>query len=259
MISRRLFYPHFSTALLFLIAILGIMPVTAHAQPEDVSTAEDVAIAFFKTADTNPDFDLWAKSSREYKVAPPVRVEEVLFNEKQRLMKKWQAYDTKEGVLNIEAMVSVELKAIPHKDGSEEYWMYVVFPQKGATYFPYKFYKYDFAVIPQQIESLMIQPLQREQYILIRNNLPDTGTASAFISMQLKPEKAYIQQPYVIDNREQWALMCEVATMSLQSMNGHQPMWNYSADWYVSPVTEELRDLYQKPEERAPGSAPDNR
>lgn len=249
MISRPFFY----APLLLLAAIVCMMPVMAHAQSQNASTAEDVAIAFFKTGDTNPDFDLWAKSSRDYKVAPPVRADEVLFNEKQRLMKKWQDYDTREGVLNVESMVSVELKTVQRKDGSEEYWMYILLPQKDAVYFPFKFYKYDFAVIPQQIESLMIQPLQRDQYMMIRNSLPDTRGASAYISLQLKPEKAYIQQPYVIDNREQWALMCEVATMSLQSMKSRQAMWNYSADWYVSPVTEELRDLYAQPDERAIG------
>lgn len=251
MISRASFIPVFFLMMLGMV-VCAVQP--AHSQV--AATGEDVAIAFFKTGETNPDFDMWAKSSRDYRVAPPVRADEVLHTEKQRLMQKWRDYDTKESVLNITAMVSVELKTITNKDGSEQYWMYIVFPQGEVTYFPYKYLKYDLAVIPQQIESLMIQPLPKDQYMMIRTNLGDTTGANAYLSMQLKPTKAYLQQPYIIDNKEQWALMCDVATMSLLSYKTKQVMWTYSADWYVSPVTQQLRDLYQAPAGAAVPSTP---
>ena len=218
------------------------------ARDEDSATGEDVAIAFFKTGETNPDFDLWAKNSKDYKVSSPARANEVLFIEKQRLIKKWKAFNLEESVLEIRGNVTVDLKVVVDKDAVEQYWMYVTFKEGGVTYFPYKFQNYLFAVIPQQIETLTIQPLQKEQYDLLHNDFKGkTGTAQ--LSLQLKPVKAYMQQPYMIDDKEQWALLCDIATMSLYSRTTRQILWNYGAEWYVSPVTEELRDLYQSPTE----------
>ncbi len=221
------------------------LPVNASAQ--ETTTGEDVAIAFFKTGDSNPDFDLWAKSSKEYKVAPPARADEALFNEKQRLFTKWRAYDPDADVLNVSGNVRVELKAVTLKSGEEQFWMYMIFPEGDVTYFPYKFLEYHFAVIPQQIETLMIQQLQKEQYDMILSSFSGSPAGNAVLHLQLKPARAYMQQPYIIDNKEQWALLCDIATMSLISARAGKTMWNYGADWYVSPVTQELRDLYQQP------------
>lgn len=223
---------------------------TAHAQKEQaVSSAEDVAIAFFKAGASNPDFDSWAKASRDYKTAAPTRAEEALFNEKQRLFKKWRAYNPDENVLTVAGSVQVELKAITTKDGNDQYWMYMSFPHGDVTYFPYKFLDYEFALIPQQIETMMIQPLQKEQYEHFLHSFNGTKSRDALLSVQLKPVRAYMQQPYMIDNKEQWVLLCDVATMALSTAKTGHPVWTYGADWYVSPVTQELRDLFQEPTE----------
>ena len=185
----------------------------------------------------------------DYKVASPARAGEVLLIEKQRLLKKWKAFNLEESVLDVRGNVSVELKAVMNKEGQEQYWMYMTFKEGEVTYFPYKYQNYLFAVIPQQIETLMIQPLQKEQYLLMRKDFLESDIGGAVLSLQLKPVKAYTQQPYVIDEKEQWALLCDIATMSLVSQSSGHAMWNYGADWYVSPVTQELRDLYQNPSE----------
>lgn len=241
-LSLRLFF--FATILLCALAFVTT-PVFARAGDPDV--AEDVAIAFFKTGATNPDFDLWAKNSMEYKVASPARAPEVLQTEKQRLLKKWKAYNPEENVLEVKGNVNVELKAFMTKEGEEQYWMYMSFKAGEISYFPYKYQNYLFAVIPQQIESLMIQQLQKEQYMLIRKDFGEKDFGVAALTLQLKPVKSYTQQPYVIDDKEQWALLCDIATMALSAQSNGQSMWNYSADWYVSPVRQELQDLYQRP------------
>lgn len=234
----------------FAFVLIGIQaiaaPVSSAPGGDEFATGEDVAIAFFKAGHTNPNFDLWAKNTRNYKVAPPARASEILFEEKQRLIKKWQAYDLEENVLDIGGKVNVELQKVLTKEGIEEYWMHLTFEEGDVTYFPYKFQDYEFAVIPQQIETLLIQKLQKEQYDLINGSIKN-GEGMAYISLQLKPVKAYMQQPYKIDNKEQWALLCDIATMSLISPNNKQTLWNYGANWYVSPVTQELRDLYREP------------
>lgn len=234
-------------ALIFLALLL---PATAQAQRDEGSaTGEDVAIAFFKTAGENPDFDLWAKNTRDYKRAAPARANETLDKEKQRLMVKWRDYNSSEDVLNIRSTVSIELKSTLAKDGTQHYWMYLSFEAGDITYFPFEFQDYKFALIPQQIETLMVQEIREEQLNLIRNDFGGAMSGDAHLYLQLKPVKAYMQQPYVIDDAEQWALLCDIATLSLVSTKKGGSLWNYGADWYVSPATETLRGLYQTPTE----------
>lgn len=216
----------------------------AYAQTKDASTSEEVAIAFFKTADTNPDFDLWAKNTGEYKRRSATRAEEFLYDEKQRLMKEWKEYNPDEALLTVKANVNLELKAVADKNGNEHDWMYITFVDGHITYFPYVFQDYKIAVIPQKIESLMIQPITAEQYKMISTDFGNQQTGSALIHMSLKPTKAYIHQPYDIDGTQQWALLTDIVSMALTSSKTAAPYWNYGAAWYVSPKSKELRDLY---------------
>ena len=240
MISRLTFF-----CLTFFLLAMG---QNANAQMRvEPSTAEDVAIAFFKTANTNPDFYLWAKGTQEYKTIAPSRANEYVFRETQRLMQVWQKYDKQEPIIDIKANVLLEIKATTDKDGNEFYWMYISLEQDDAVYFPYKFQEYKIAVIPQMIETLMIQPLQKEQYQMILGEFENKAVGNGKMYMQLKPVKAYIHQPYKIDNEDQWVLLSDIATISIKSVKTNAPYWTYSADWYTSPVTEELRDLFQTP------------
>lgn len=240
MISRCLF-------LTFVLLSLAVATDARAQMREKPSSEEDVAIAFFKTAGTNPDFDLWAKGTQEYKTTAPARASEYLFREKQRLMRLWQKYDNQEPIIDVKAPVLLEVKTTTDEKGDESYWMYISFGKEEAAYFPYKFQEYQIAVIPQMIETLMIQPLQKEQYQMILREFENKAIGNGMMYMQLKPVKAYIHQPYKIDNKDQWALLADIATMSIKSMKSGTPYWTYSADWYTSPVTEELRDLFQTP------------
>lgn len=242
MISRCLF---FFLCLALLSFTLG---QNAHAQMRTKpSSGEDVAIAFFKTAGTNPDFERWAKGTKEYKTVAPARAKEYLHRERQRLMGAWQKYDRQEPILDIKVNVLLEVKTTIDKDGNEFYWIYISFGKDDAVYFPYEFQDYKIAVVPQMIETLMIQPLQKEQYTMILEEFENKAVGTGAMFMQLKPVKAYIHQPYKIDNEDQWVLLADIATMSIKSATSGKPYWAYSASWYTSPVTEELRDLFQTP------------
>ncbi|HEU4838756.1 MAG TPA: hypothetical protein VFS88_05020 [Micavibrio sp.] len=240
MISRILF-----VSLLFL---LLHAPTNAAAQMKvEPSDKEDVAIAFFKTAGINPDFEKWAKGSQEFKTIASARVPEFLYDEKQRLLREWKKYDAQDPIIDVKATIHLEIKTMQDQEGEESYWMYISFGRDDAVYFPYEYQEYKIAVIPQMIETLMIQPLQKEQYQMILQDMEGKRTGDAVIFLQLKPVKAYVHQPYKIDNQDQWALLTDIATMSVKSWKTGSPLWNYSADWYTSPVTQELKDLYQAP------------
>lgn len=232
--------------LLWASVVLFLTPAPVRAQVNDhISTPEEVAIAFFKTGETNPDFDLWAKGSKDYHNQPPTRAAEYLYKEKQRLMREWQKFKVEENVLMLETSTAVELKAIQNDDGEYHYWMYMAPADNATTYFPYKFQEYKIAVIPQKFESLMMQPLTKEQYLMMRQDFEDAAGGRARMRIGLKPVKSYMQQPYVIDNNEQWVLLTDVVTLGLISQRTGTPFWYYTADWYVSPKTQELQDLYK--------------
>ncbi len=61
-------FPARRLALILLFAGIFYAPC-AFAQAQDVSTGEEVAIAFFKTADTNPDFDVLTHGASQVKAA----------------------------------------------------------------------------------------------------------------------------------------------------------------------------------------------
>lgn len=221
-------------------------PATANMGAEP-STDEDVAIAFFKTADTNPDFDKWAREGKAFKTIAPARAADFLFDEKQRLMRLWQKYDKVDPLIDISANVLLELKTTHDKGGNQLYWMYITFGKDDAVYFPYTYLDYKIAVIPQMIETMMIQPIQKEQYDNMYTEFENKFSGEGNLSLQLKPIKAYIHQPYEIDGQDQWALLTDIATMSIKSHRTQAPFWIYSAQWYTSPMTGELRDLYKQP------------
>ncbi len=239
---RRAFFP-------ILLAMALLYAPLAHAVVDDrVSTAEEIAIAFFKTGDSTPDFEILAKAGKDYKRMPPVRAGDYLEKEKQRLTTLWRDFNPEEDVIGISGDVHVELKqVVDKKDGKEKYWMYIILPETELTHFGYKYQDYRFAIVPQKIDDLMIQPLQKEQFENMTKEFGMGGPAKLFLT--LKPVKAHTDQPYKIDGVERWALICDIATMSVGTKKGMETFWNYGADWYVSPVTEDLQDLYKAPTE----------
>ncbi len=241
---------HISSILFALLLILsfGAFPGKAGAQMEaEASTGEEVALAFFYTAKTNPDFELWAKNAKEYKRRSATRAKDFIYEESQRLMRAWQDYDADRDLITVKVPVNIDLKTALEKDGEQTYWMYMSLDEKGVTYFPFKHMDYNIAVIPQMIENLMIQKITEQQFAMMQEDLkrPQGGTAS--LLLQLKPAKAYINQPYMIDNVEQWVLLSDIVSMTLRSAKDGAIFWNYGADWYVAPRANELRDLYKTP------------
>ncbi len=214
------------------------------------SSNEDVAIAFFKTAGVKPDFTKWAKESREYKITAPTRVDDYLYKESQRLMRRWKEYDPETSLIRVGATVSVVLEHLADKEGGEFFRMTISFDKGDVTYFPYEFQEYKFAVVPQKIETLLRQNISREQYDLITTDFKGETAGSAKMELQLKPVQSYMQQPYMLDGVEQWMMLTDPVTLALKSPRSGAALWTYGAEWYVSPVTREVQDLYKEPEAR---------
>jgi hypothetical protein len=224
----------------------------AKSQTEaEISSSEDVAIAFFRTAGANPDFGLWAKNHEEYKRQSETRAADFLFKEKQRLIKRWQDYEQDRDLITVHMTVNIALEQLPSEESENHYLMHMDFEQGSLTYFPFEYQDYKIAVIPQRLEKFLKQEITPAQYASMNEVVgkDSEGTVDAFI--QMKPTKSYISQPYMIDNHEQWAMIADIVVLSLRAPSDQRILWNYGADWFVSPVTKELRDLYKT----SPGSS----
>jgi len=230
-------------ALLLTLFILLVQTSSTFAQ-DGLSTNEEVAIAFFKAGNTNPDFDLWARKSDKYKVVAPAFAHEYLQEEKQRLMRAWQAYNPRERSIEMKTSVSIHLKTKPKEDGTHEYWMNIAMPDMDPIYFPYNYLDYKFAIMPQKLETMTLHTLQEPQFELMRAEFENAMAGSADLYIQLIPTKAYMDQPYQIDEQDQWVLITDVASLALKSQKNGTALWSYTAPWYLSPVKKKLETLY---------------
>ncbi len=226
---------------------------SAQAQLQ-TSSAEDVAFAFFKTAGSPPDFDKWAKETDKYKIAAPAFAANVANTEKQRLMRRWQELETRSASLETSMNVPVSLHHEISPEGQEKFWMSIDIPKNDLFYFPYSFHDYNFAVMPEGLENVSLQSLQKAQYDLILSSLGDKAQGTATLYVLMYPIKAYMDQPYDIHGKEQWALITRVAALSLKSTQTQTSLWDYTAPWYLAPKEKEVRGLYEE-EENTQGRA----
>lgn len=247
MIQNMLLFPRIFILCLIIAVTLGMNLVpAAQAQilleTDQTSSPEEVALAFFKTAHTVPDFKKWAANSEEAKVTPPSKIKEFIGVESQRLKNLYDAYDPNRNFISIRTHALIRLHVTKDKNNNQQLSMSFKFKQGDAEYFPFVFQDYTFAVIPQMLPSFLQQPIERAQHDRIAAFLGDRKKRMVEIFLQLRPSKAYIATPYVIDGHEQWAFLTDIAMISISE--GGRALWQYSAPWYVSPVTEDIRDMY---------------
>lgn len=226
-------------------AVIFMGTAPCFAQEDDGATAEQVAMAYFKTANIKPDFEKWARASDEFKSIAPARVPDFLEKETGRLEKEWKAYNPNENNLKINIPADITLKSTVDKENEIHYLIYITFQQGPIDYFPYVFQEYNFAILPQKLESTLVQPLPKEQLEYLFNQFGESEKGSAMLHIELKPAKAYTSQPFEMDGIEQWVLLADIATMSLTSLKNGSQLWNFGAKWYVSPGTKALQDLYK--------------
>ncbi len=236
--------------ILYVFAFFGLMVIadTAHARLKDGrSTSEDVAIAFFKTGGGTPDFTAWAQHHPDFNITPRMGIPALLASEEQRLIGVWNAYDPR-APITIRTEGMVELMTGPDKEGKDSYTMKITLPGGDAAYFPYEYAGNKFAVIPQKLEQIHLQTMPKEQFDLIYRNLGGKLQGNVRIFVELIPFQAYIDRPYPLDGIDQWVLVSDIASLAILPKRGENPLWSYSAPWYVAPKTQQLRDLYHSPD-----------
>jgi hypothetical protein len=234
-----------------LILFLGMVFLSspAAAQRLEFSTSQDVALAFYKTADITPNFERWVAETEPYNLTPLGRRPQVMEEETAKLFNEYNAFDPDEDFLTIRTFVTLSPVSGTDDNGTPFYRLDLVYPDAPEiVYFPYEFRDQHFAVMPYNTESVMSSPIARTEHTFLKEN---THPARPYLfALRLKPVQAMTDAPYKLDEHEQWVLKTNVASAEIWSDTGVL-LWEYSAPWYVAPQVKELNNLYVDPDNRA--------
>lgn len=229
-----------------LLTLLLSSPALSETRAIKTSGSEDVAMAFYKTAGEKPSFDKWIKGTAPYNLTPMARREEIYTQEYERLSKRWIGTKGDNEYLVIKAWVSAHTYEQPAADPSETTpFIGIKFAAGDVDYFPYEFLGENFALVPQDMAGRLTAPLPREQFNFLNQEIGPQG-ARLMMLVELKPVRADTNETYKIDKQEFWALLTDVAALSIWSKSGTL-LWEYSAPWYATAIQSDLKNLYQEP------------
>ena len=245
---------------LFILAF-GLLAITApssYAQSRSKAfSPEEVAIAYYKSGDVVPNFEKWIKDRDPYKHTAWAKRVKVYEEELARLALAYQQYDPKNDFIIVRTTANLEPKKVLREtnedlqEGEEQYDYFLnakFTSAPDALYFPYDFLKERIILMPYQLTDVMNSPITKQTYDRLFEKRSQRKKLTTIF--RLKPDEADFSQPYMIDGLEQWVFKTRIATVEFWSTSGSL-VYERSADWYLSPNTVNLRELY---EERPTGS-----
>lgn len=228
-----------------LMAFLLALALPVRAQSIDVATAEQVAIAFYKTAGLRPNFASWARDTDEYRHTPVARRERVEAQIAGRLSESYTRYSPESDLLNVATMAIVSLSEEPDPDNITRVNHFILwhFISENSDFFPYEYRDAVFALAPLGIKDFQRAAITPEQYTYLRERMGNTRRFK--ILLHMRAQQADGTAPVKIFGEDVWALRTLMAGVSLWNADGSM-LWERSAGWYVSPQTQTLNDLKQE-------------
>lgn len=189
-----------------------------------LSSSEDVMIAFYKTAGILPDFDPWIRGRDPYRSTMLLRRDKVYAQERNRLRVAWNAYDPQKDILTVRAYVRGKME--PSEDGKNFILQLQFEGAEGVHYFPYDFLDESIALVPLDLDEHMRITLSPQEHSRI-SSVPGQENQATMI-LRLRPVRADKDMLYVMDGRDRWVLLADIAALSIWSRKGVS-LWNYSA------------------------------
>jgi hypothetical protein len=238
-----------SIFIFFLSITLLVMPYKGWGKTDFTpSSSEDIALAFYKTAQAAPNFEEWAKQSDGFKNKSVTEAPNYIQKEKQRLLQKWSLIEKNGDILNIKTYAPFSITKIPpEKKGDEEtYTLNILIDNIEETYFSYKHLQNNFAVIVPNIANHLTQKITKEQAALLITEGAGDNSQKAILDFQIKPLKSYTDKPLVIEKIEQWAMVGDIISLSMTSKQTGAPLFYYGTKGYISPKGQELRSIYKE-------------
>lgn len=208
------------------------------------STTEDVAIAFYKTGGSMPNFERWIKERDPYKHTSAGRRPEVMAQEKARLKRAYNNFDPRVDQIIIRTIVDTKVNASQDEEENIKYNIDLQFSKAPeALYFPYDFIGERIVIMPNKLDLLMKSEIDQQQYIFLEDALRNAVQHTMIVRLVAK--EADLSKPYKIDGLQQWVMKAEVVSLEVWNEAGSL-LWEYTAPWYMSPDTMRLNNLYKK-------------
>lgn len=226
----------FQRVLAILTMIIGLsMPVFAQDAPstgalpllmlqqQEPTHPERILMAFHKLAGIIPNFDEWASKSPFLKNARG-QEDAITARENNRLRRLWGEYDAQTPIVVHINILLDEYSTIDDLLTVSEFT-----PQ---TFFSYKMYGENVAIVPRDIASLSKLGIPKSQ---MEEMLKKARSGQVTAELILKPAVADGKAPFVQNGASYWLLLAEIGEMRFWSAPGSsnpQLLWMYRADWY---------------------------
>ncbi len=236
------------TLLISLTAFL-IHPQNTFAQAQ-ITEDEKAIIAYLKLTDKKPDYDAWIKNTEKYKGASQYAQANILKEEKERLEWGFTSYNTEEELITIKAKIRIST-ALVADNKRVIYTRFVDDRHNETPYFPYIYGVDSIAFIIQELENFQTLNVKPKEVPLVKQYLHDSTPYEAEIEMRIKPISADKKAKLLVDYKEQWLMLGEIAylkinyydTYKLQNIN----LWDYNAPWYQEETQRALFEMFKNP------------
>ena len=202
------------------------------------SPKQDIILAYHKLAGKSPDFQAIAKEMDAYKDANDK--EKKLENSVDRLRTRFNDMDAGEDILTLRKKITLD--AYRHSKKGKGAFI-IRLPGEGPLHFSAKSSNKMYAILPDKFHRFRKNDLLPHEINAVFNRMPSNKQVTMYL--QLQPEKAVSETPYILDGKKQWLLMARIARLGLYNDND-KTIWEYKAPWYSTEHGEEVRGLFRK-------------
>lgn len=208
------------------------------------STAEDIAIAFYKTGNVVPNFKSWIEGQEPYRSTPLGRRPKIMAEEISRLSQKYKNFEAQENLITIKTSAVLNTVKLQNKGSQNDYILNIKLSDANdVLYFPYQFLNQNIMVIPNNFKTAKSHIITEGQFSHIQSLIKDNERQTLIIKLQA--DKSDFKHPYMVDKLPQWSFKTNIASMEAWADNGTL-LWEYTAPWHLSPQQQKMQKLYKK-------------
>lgn len=239
-------------------ALLGLLffPFDSMAKKKKTTDpmTERVAFAFYKLCGVMPDFKAWVEGRPEFADVRFSDRDAYTRNEILSLKQRFAAYDLDKELVEVKIVADLgveEIKAYGSFDPNEPRRFRLSANPGGGSilYFPYEMNEQYIAVIANNLEKVLVKEVDESAFRDIRRGIEYDESARkgrVVLNFLLRPVSADMKQPMLLDGKNQWLMMAEIATFSVETPLDGQVIWDYRAPWYFSRTEQSVGSLYRQ-------------
>jgi hypothetical protein len=227
-------------------ALLVAVPMHARSMVEvEIADSEKPVFAFFKLARYAPDFEYWAESIQP---GSHVRTQEeiAVFREQEATRLQWGFGTYDETVEFLPLRIPVDLMMV-EKDGKHLiYYNLVGFQAGELPFFPFPYGEQAIGLLLKDLKKFDGVELAQGDYDRVKGHFVDGEPLRASLRMRVRPLKAEVGAPSVVDSINFWMLSGDVGYFSYELPKvggGYERLMSYSAPWFMTPSELELFEL----------------